>query len=90
MTSEEQLRARLCKIEALFAGAATPGVKSRTCSPSPPQFGTSCSWPGGHASSSCSPSGSNVQEAALEVRIRADGLASLVGELRQSGARKAA
>ena len=27
MTSEEQLRARLRKIEALFAGAATPGER---------------------------------------------------------------
>jgi site-specific DNA recombinase len=32
----------------------------------------------------------DVREDALEVRIRADGLASLIGELRQSGARKAA
>ena len=32
----------------------------------------------------------DVQEDVLEVRIRAEGLASLVGELRQSGARKAA
>jgi site-specific DNA recombinase len=32
----------------------------------------------------------DVQEDALEVRIRADGLASLVGELRQQGERKAA
>jgi site-specific DNA recombinase len=32
----------------------------------------------------------DVQEDALEVRIRAEGLASLVGELRQQGERKAA
>jgi site-specific DNA recombinase len=32
----------------------------------------------------------DVQENALEVRIRAEGLASLVGELRQQGERKAA
>jgi site-specific DNA recombinase len=32
----------------------------------------------------------NVQEEALEVRIRAEGLASLVAELRQQGERKAA
>jgi hypothetical protein len=32
----------------------------------------------------------DVQEDALEVRIRAEGLASLVGELRQEGERKAA
>jgi hypothetical protein len=32
----------------------------------------------------------DVQENALEVRIRAEGLASLVGELRQDGERKAA
>jgi hypothetical protein len=32
----------------------------------------------------------DVQEAALEVRIRAEGLASLVGELRQDAKRKAA
>jgi site-specific DNA recombinase len=32
----------------------------------------------------------DVQEGALEVRIRAEGLASLVGELRQDGERKAA
>jgi site-specific DNA recombinase len=32
----------------------------------------------------------NVQEEALEVRIRAEGLASLVGELRQQDDRKAA
>ena len=32
----------------------------------------------------------DVQEDALEVRIRAEGLASLVGELRQGGERKAA
>jgi hypothetical protein len=32
----------------------------------------------------------DVQEEALEVRIRADGLATLVGELRQSGERQAA
>jgi hypothetical protein len=31
-----------------------------------------------------------IQEAALEVRIRAEGLASLVGELRQQGERRAA
>jgi hypothetical protein len=31
-----------------------------------------------------------VQEAALEVRIRAEGLVSLAGELRQQGERKAA
>jgi hypothetical protein len=28
MTSEEQLRARLRKIEALFAGATTPGERA--------------------------------------------------------------
>jgi site-specific DNA recombinase len=32
----------------------------------------------------------NVQEEAIEVRIRAEGLASLVAELRQEGERKAA
>ena len=32
----------------------------------------------------------DVQEDALEVRVRADGLASLVGELRQQGERMAA
>jgi site-specific DNA recombinase len=32
----------------------------------------------------------DVQESALEVRIRAEGLASLVGELRQQGERMAA
>ena len=32
----------------------------------------------------------DVQEDALEVRIRAEGLASLRGELRQDGERKAA
>jgi site-specific DNA recombinase len=32
----------------------------------------------------------DVQENALEVRIRAEGLASLVGELQQQGERKAA
>jgi hypothetical protein len=32
----------------------------------------------------------DVQENALEVRIRAEGLASLVGELRQQGERMAA
>jgi site-specific DNA recombinase len=32
----------------------------------------------------------NVQEEALDVRIRAEGLASLVGELRQESERKAA
>jgi hypothetical protein len=32
----------------------------------------------------------DVQENALEVRIRAEGLASLVGELRQESERKAA
>jgi hypothetical protein len=32
----------------------------------------------------------DVQEDALEVRIRAEGLASLVGELRQQGERMAA
>ena len=32
----------------------------------------------------------DVQEDALEVRIRADGLANLVGELRPDGERKAA
>ena len=32
----------------------------------------------------------DVQEDALEVRIRAEGLVSLVGELRQQGERKAA
>jgi site-specific DNA recombinase len=32
----------------------------------------------------------DVQEDVLEVRIRAEGLASLVGELRQRGERKAA
>jgi site-specific DNA recombinase len=32
----------------------------------------------------------DVQEKALEVRIRAEGLASLVGELRQQGERMAA
>jgi hypothetical protein len=32
----------------------------------------------------------NVQKEALEVRIRAEGLASLVGELRQQGERRAA
>ena len=32
----------------------------------------------------------DVQEDALEVRIRAEGLASLVGELRQPGERRAA
>ena len=32
----------------------------------------------------------DVQEDALEVRIRAEGLASLVGELRQQGERRAA
>jgi site-specific DNA recombinase len=34
--------------------------------------------------------GVDVQEDALEVRIRAEGLASLVGELRQQGERMAA
>ena len=32
----------------------------------------------------------DVQQNAVEVRIRAEGLASLVGELRQQGERKAA
>ena len=32
----------------------------------------------------------DIQEEALEVRIRAEGLASLVGELQQPGERKAA
>ena len=32
----------------------------------------------------------DVHEAAVEVRIRAEGLASLVGELRQQGERRAA
>jgi len=32
----------------------------------------------------------NMQDDALEVRVRAAGLASLVGELRQQGERKAA
>jgi hypothetical protein len=32
----------------------------------------------------------DVQEDALEVRVRAEGLASLVGELRPGGERKAA
>ena len=32
----------------------------------------------------------DVQENALEVRIRAEGLVSLIGEMRQSGERKAA
>jgi hypothetical protein len=32
----------------------------------------------------------DVQQDALEVRIRADGLAGLIGELRQQGERKAA
>jgi site-specific DNA recombinase len=32
----------------------------------------------------------DVREESLEVRIRAEGLASLVGELRQQGERKAA
>ena len=32
----------------------------------------------------------DVQDDALEVRVRAEGLASLVGELRQPGERKAA
>ena len=32
----------------------------------------------------------NVREEALEVRIRAEGLASLVGELRQQSERKVA
>jgi hypothetical protein len=32
----------------------------------------------------------DVREDALEVRVRADGLASLIGELRQQGERMAA
>jgi hypothetical protein len=32
----------------------------------------------------------DIQDDALEVRVRADGLASLLGELRQQGERKAA
>ena len=49
MTSEEQLRARLRKIEALFAGAATPGERgaaeaARTAAPIEQQFSSAAPW----------------------------------------------
>ena len=49
MTSEEQLRARLRKIEALFAGAATPGERgaaeaARTAAPIELQFSIADPW----------------------------------------------
>jgi hypothetical protein len=68
----------------------SPSARSRSCSPSSPQCGNEL-FPAEQARIiQLLVERVDVQEDALEVRIRAEGLASLVGELRQQGERMAA
>jgi hypothetical protein len=75
--------------QSVRATTTSPSVRSLSCSPTSPRSGTSCSPAGQARILQLLVERVDVQEDALEVRIRAEELVSLVAELRQQGDRKA-